>query len=82
MEKMTIQNPKVVELSFRVLEKMIIESKFNTKEELVSVANEMKNYAYAGNYPEELKLAYEEAINKINGLSLEQLKELRDIIAD
>ena len=82
MEKMTIQNPKVVELSFRVLEKMIIESKFETKEELVKVANDMKNYAYTGNYPEELKLAYDEAINKINGLSVEQLKELRDIIAD
>lgn len=79
---MTIQDPKVVELSFRVMESILKKVNFSTKEELLKFANEMREEANNGDYPQELKLAYVEAINKIDGLSLEQLKELRDIISD
>lgn len=79
---MTIQDPKVVELSFRVMESILKKVDFNDKQKLLDMAKEMRDEANAGDYPEEIKLAYVEAINKIDGLSLEQLKELRDIISD
>lgn len=82
MEKISVQDPKVTELSFRVMESIITKVEFNTKEELLNIATEMKEEAKNDKYPEEIKLAYEEAIKKIEGLSFEQLKELRDIIVD
>jgi len=82
MEKYTMQSPKVVELSFRVFEDLIKNAKFTTKDELLLVAYKARDNANSGDYPEELKLAYEEAINKINSIGIEQILEIKDLLQD
>ncbi|MCL2540520.1 MAG: hypothetical protein FWE53_03795 [Firmicutes bacterium] len=81
MSKLTISSPKVVELSFKILEKIILAIEFEEKQELIALAEIMLKNAKAGNYPEEIKLGYEEALNKINVLSLDQIKEIKTIIS-
>ena len=79
--KLTLTSPKVVELSFKILEKAILAIDFEEKQELVNLSEIMLKNAKAGKYPEEIKLGYEEALNKINVLSLDQIKEIRTIIS-
>jgi len=81
MSKLTLTSPKVVELSFKILEKIILSIEFEEKQELVDLAEIMLKNAREGNYPEEIKLGYEEAMNKVNVLSLDQIKEIRTIIS-
>ena len=81
MSKLTLTSPKVVELSFKILEKAILAIDFEDKQELVNLAQIMLKNAQAGKYPEEIKLGYEEALNKINVLNLDQIKEIRTIIS-
>ena len=81
MSKLTLTSPKVVELSFKILEKIILSIDFEDKQELVDLAEIMLKNAQAGKYPDEIKLGYEEALNKINVLSLDQIKEIRTIIS-
>ncbi len=72
-------DPKVIETSYSILEKIIVAIDFKTKEELVELADVMVKNAQKGDYPEVVKLAYEDAKKKIELLSLEQLKEIRNI---
>lgn len=77
---MSKNDPKVIETSYTILEKIIVSIDFKTKEELLSLADIMVNRVKEGDYPEVLKLAYEDARHKIELLSLDQLNEIKNIV--
>ncbi len=80
MQDLTIDDPKVVEMSYTVFEKILTSIDFETKEELLELANIMVDRVENGDYPEILKLAYKDAHKKIEVLNTEQLKEIKKII--
>jgi len=80
MSTLSKNDPKVIEVSYDVLEKIIVSIEFKTKEELVKLADIMVKKVEKGDYPELLKLAYADAKHKIDLLSLEQLNEIKNII--
>ena len=45
-------DPKVIEASYNVLEKIIVAIEFKTKEELIALAEIMVNKVEAGDHPE------------------------------
>ena len=74
---------KVIELSFAVMEKMLLAKNFKSKQELMDYC--LKTTEIAKNnpqYPEELKLAYFEAIKKLQDLSFEDIVEIKKIIEE
>ena len=77
---MDMNDPKVIELSFRVLESIILKCEGKNYEDTMKVAQMMNQNAQAGNYPEELKLGYTEAINKLETLNESQINDLRDML--
>lgn len=77
---MSTNDPKVIETSYTILEKIIVSIDFKTKEELLSLAEIMVKKVQDGDYPEVLKLAYADAKHKIELLSLDQLNEIKNIV--
>lgn len=80
MKTLSKNDPKVIETSYDILEKIVVAIDFKTKEELVELATIMANKAEKGDYPQLLKLAYADAKHKVELLSLEQLLEVKRII--
>lgn len=80
MENLTIDDPKVVEMSYNVFEKILTSIDYQTKEELISLADIMLKKVQEGDYPQIIKLAYEDAHKKIEILNLDQLNEIKGII--
>ncbi len=80
MKTLSKNDPKVIEVSYDVLEKIVVAINFQTKEELLRLANIMVEKVKKGDYPELLKLAYADALHKIELLSLAQLNEIKNII--
>lgn len=80
MKTLSKNDPKVIETSYEILEKILVAIDFKTKEELVELATIMANKAENGDYPQLLKLAYADAKHKVELLSLEQLNEVKRII--
>ncbi len=80
MKILSKNDPKVIETSYDILEKIIVSIEFSTKEEVLELADIMVKKVEAGDYPELLKLAYADAKHKIELLSLEQLNEIKNII--
>lgn len=82
MENLTMDDPKVVEMSYNVFEKILTSIDYQTKEELISLADIMLKKVEEGDYPQILKLAYQDAHKKIEILNLEQLNEIKSIITN
>ncbi len=82
MENLTMDDPKVVEMSYNVFEKILTSIDYQTKEELVSLADIMLKKVEEGDYPQIIKLAYQDAHKKIEILNLEQLNEIKSIITN
>ena len=81
MAKLTENDPKVIELSYDLLEKIIMAIDYKTKEDLVKLSSIMvKKVNSDDKYPELLKLAYADAKNKIDLLSFDQINEIKAII--
>lgn len=80
MEKLSVDDPKVVEMSYNVFEKILTSIDYKTKEELVELADIMVKKVEDGEYPEIIKLAYTDARKKIEILNLQQLNEIKSII--
>ncbi len=81
MAELSANDPKVIELSYDILEKIITAIDFKTKDELVKLAGIMVDKVQEGDkYPEILKLAYKDAQHKIDLLSLDQINEIKSII--
>jgi len=80
MSSLSKNDPKVIETSYDILEKVVVAIDFKTKEEVLELVDIMVKKAQKGRYPELIKLAYEDAKHKIELLSLEQLNEVKKII--
>lgn len=80
MNAVSKNDPKVIETSYDILEKMVMAIDFQSKEELEKLATIMEDKAQNGDYPEFLKLAYADAKHKVELLSYEQLIEIKKII--
>lgn len=75
-----MDDPKVVEMSYNVFEKILTSIDYKTKEELIELADIMLKKVDEGDYPQIIKLAYQDAHKKIEILNLEQLNEIKSII--
>ena len=74
-------NTKAIELSFTVLEDIIMLMPLTTKEDIMALANATSDKVQNGrDFPQVLKLAYKEMLNKLNSLSFDEIKEIREII--
>lgn len=74
---------KVMELTFTVLEKILLAKKYESKEEVLQYAVKCLETARANDkMPQELKMAYLEAVSKIKNLSFEEIQEIISIIRD
>ncbi|GEM_PF-2438697 len=80
MENLSMDDPKVVEMSYNVFEKILTSIDYKTKEELIELADIMLKKVDEGDYPQIIKLAYQDAHKKIEILNLEQLNEIKSII--
>lgn len=80
MENLSMDDPKVVEMSYNVFEKILTSIDYKTKEELIELADIMLKKVDEGDYPEIIKLAYKDAHKKIEILNLDQLNEIKSII--
>ncbi len=80
MKTLSKNDPKVIETSYDILEKIIVAIDFKEKDELLKLADIMVKKVESGDYPQLVKLAYADAKHKIELLSLEQLNEIKNII--
>ena len=81
MEKET--QIKIMELSFTILEKILLAKKYNSKQEVLEYAVKSLEMARANDkMPQELKMAYLEAVSKLKGLTFEEITEIISILKD
>ena len=80
MKTISKNDPKVIETSYDILEKIIVAIDFKEKDEILKLADIMVKKVESGDYPQLVKLAYADAKHKIELLSLEQLNEIKNII--
>lgn len=74
-------DPKVIEMSYDILEKIITAIDYKSKDDLIRLAGIMVEKVQSDDkYPEIMKVAYKDAKHKIELLSLEQINEIKDII--
>ncbi len=80
MEELKPDDPKVVEMSFNVFEKILTSIDYKSKDELLKLSDLMIEKVQDPKYPEILRMAYADARRKIEILNLEQLNEIKQII--
>lgn len=80
MEEIKPDDPKVVEMSFNVFEKILTSINYTNKDELLKLTDVMMEKVQDPKYPEILRMAYADARHKIEILNLEQLNEIKKII--
>ena len=73
-------DPKIIELSFHVLETIILKTEGKKLADVIKIAQIMRETCNNGDYPEELKFAYEDALNKLGTLNDDLLKDLREML--
>lgn len=79
-EKLTPNDPKVIEMSYNIFEKILTSINYETKEELLQLVDIMIEKVKDSKYPEILRMAYNDAKRKIELIDLEQLNEIKSII--
>ena len=78
MEKVSVE---AMELSFKVLETILVYKEYKSKEEVMKVAETMKNVALENSkYPKTVKEAYIEAYSKLKELPFDDMMEIKEII--
>lgn len=75
-------DPKVIELSYDILEKIVTSIDFTTKDEPLRLATIMNEKAQNGDYPDVIKFAYADALAKVELLGYEQLCAVKKIVND
>ncbi|MGD9901693.1 MAG: hypothetical protein AB7S44_04085 [Spirochaetales bacterium] len=74
---------QAMELSFTILEDIIMLKPLTNKKDLMAIANKASADANASNkYPEVVKMAYREMVKKLETLTFDDIKEIREIIED
>ena len=74
---------KVLELSFNIMENILMSKNFQNKEEVMAAIKKAVEISQnEEKMPIQLKLAYAEAYKKLSSLSWEELCEIKDIISE
>lgn len=73
---------KKVDYSFKILEEILTLKEYSSREEVIKVGETMLKIAENGAYSDKIKAAYKEAMNKLNGLSFDEMKEIINILAE
>ena len=74
---------KILELSFNIMENLLLSKDFKDKNELMSAAKKGVDISSKDDkMPLTLKMAYAEAYGKLDSLSWEEILEIKDIITD
>ena len=77
------QRIKILELSFNIMENLLLSKDFKDKDELMAVAKKGVDISNRDEkMPTELKMAYAEAYQKLDSLSWEEILEIKEIITD
>ena len=80
MEKLSPNDPKVIEMSYNIFEKILTSIDYQSKDELLALIDVMIAKVQDPKYPEILRMAYQDAKRKIDLIDLEQLNEIKKII--
>ena len=75
-----VNDPKIIELSFHVLETIILKTDGMKLDEVKKVAKVMNELCQEGDYPAELKYSYSDALMKLDTLNDDLLVDLRDML--
>lgn len=74
---------KILELSFNIMENLLMSKDFKSKEEVMSATKKAVNLSKENDkLPIEVKLGYAEAYKQLNGLSWEEMLEIKEIIGN
>ena len=74
---------KILELSFNIMENLLTSKDFKSKEEIMTDAKKAVEISNRDEkMPLEIKMGYAEAYKKLEGLSWEEILEIKDIIGD
>ncbi len=74
---------KILELSFNIMEKMLLSKDYTNKEELMQSAKKAVEISNKNEeMPIELKMAYAEAYKKLTSLTWEEILEIKEIISE
>ena len=72
---------KILELSFNIMEDMLVKNDFQDKQELMAAMKRAVDKTQQDtSMPIELKLGYAEAYKKLDGLTWAEIKESKDIV--
>jgi len=73
---------KNIDYSFKILEEVLMLKKYNSKEEVIAVAEAMVKVADKNTtISQAIKDSYAEALNKLNTLSYDEMKEIIGILS-
>ena len=71
-----------IDYSFKILEEILMLKKYNSKEEVISVAETMAKVANSSaSCTPVIKDSYKEALNKLNTLSYDEMNEIIGILS-
>ena len=75
-------SPKNIDYSFKILEEILMLKKYESKEDVISIAKTMVNVADKNpNCSDSIKQSYREALNKLNSLSFDEMNEIIGILS-
>ena len=75
-------SPRNIDYSFKILEEILMLKKYNSREEVVELAETMVKVAEKNEKcSEDIKKSYREALNKINTLTYDEMNEIIGILS-
>ena len=72
---------KKVDYSFKVLEEVLLFRPYANREEVIAVADKMLKIVEEGEYSDNIKAIYKEAMKKVNSLNFDEMKEIISILS-
>ena len=75
-------SPRNIDYSFKILEEVLMLKKYNSREEVIALAETMVKVAENNEKcSDEIKKSYKEALNKLNTLTYEEMNEIIGILS-
>lgn len=72
----------IKQLALGIFEKIILKQEYASKDEIMLVAVTMSKEVRKKNMPEKIIKAQDEALKMLQGLSFEEIKEIKEILKD
>lgn len=77
------QQMQIMELSFTIMERILVQKEFKSKDEVLRLTKQAIKVAEDDKeVPTEVKLAYAEALEKLESLSWDEMQEIKKIIEE